>query len=122
MLLHIRENIYNLCKSLSILVSMYPPQINGVYALSLGFKLVGNVIICWKVSATKVILMDEKSKLMSFNALVTQIQLYGVEVGGGSISLNVWNDIEKIQSLYIHYQSQEYAKSCITTSSFECWM
>ena len=43
--LHIRENIYNLYKALSILVSMYMPQINGVYALSLDFQLVGKVII-----------------------------------------------------------------------------
>ena len=34
------------------------PQVNGSYALSLDFKLVGKVIICWKINATRVILMD----------------------------------------------------------------
>ena len=33
---------------------------NGVYALSLHFKMVGKVIICWKINATRVILMDGK--------------------------------------------------------------
>ena len=35
---------------------------------------------------------------------------------GGTISLNAWNEIEKIQSLYMHYKRQEFAKSWMITS------
>ena len=34
---------------------------------------------------------------MFFNAIETQVLLYGVEVWGGTISRNAWNKIEKIQ-------------------------
>ena len=44
-----------------ILVLMYPPKINGVYALILGSKLVGNRITFWRTNATKVMTaMDGK--------------------------------------------------------------
>ena len=78
---HIRENVYNLYKPLSILVSMYLPQTNGVYVFSLGFKLVGT----WK----SYFMLENKCnqsdthgwdvKLMLFNAMVTQVLFYGVE-------------------------------------------
>ena len=35
-------------------------------------------------------------KLMLFNAMITQVLFYRVEVQGGTISLNAWNEIEKI--------------------------
>ena len=40
-------------------------------------------------------------KLMLFNAMVTQVLLYGVEVWGGTISRNAWNEIEKIQKMFL---------------------
>ena len=70
--------MYNLCKALSILASMYSPQISKVYALSLDFKLVRKVIICCKIGATRVILVDGEVKLMLFNAMAAQVLLYGV--------------------------------------------
>ena len=36
-------------------------------------------------------------KLLLFNAMITQLLLYGVEVWGDTISLDAWNEIEKIQ-------------------------
>ena len=57
---HIEVNIYNLFKSLNIFVLMNLLQINGVHALILGFKLVGNLIIFWRTNAVKVILVDRK--------------------------------------------------------------
>ena len=41
---------------------------------------------------------------MLFNAMVTQVLLYGVEVWGGTISLNAWNEIEKIQKMFLRRQ------------------
>ena len=41
---------------------------------------------------------------MLFNAMVTQVLLYGVEVWGGTISLNAWNEIEKIQNMFFRRQ------------------
>ena len=70
----VEVNIYNLFKVLNILVLMYPPQINGVHALILGVKLVGNRITFWRTTANKVIL--------------------------GTISLNAWNEIENIQNMF----------------------
>ena len=43
-------------------------------------------------------------KLMLCNAIVTQVLLYGVEVWGGTISLNPWNEIEKIQNMFLRRQ------------------
>ena len=57
---------------------MYSPQISKVYALSLDFKLVRKVIICCKIGATRVILVDGEVKLMLFNAMAAQVLLYGV--------------------------------------------
>ena len=36
-----------------------------------------------------------------FDTLVTPVILYGVEVWGGSLSKDRWNDIEKIQKLFL---------------------
>ena len=36
---------------------------------------------------------------MLFNVMVTQVLLYEVEVWGAAISLNTWNEIEKIQKM-----------------------
>ena len=36
-----------------------------------------------------------------FDTLVTSVILYGVEVWGGSLSKDIWNDIEKIQKLFL---------------------
>ena len=38
---------------------------------------------------------------MLFNATITQVLLFGVEVWGGNIPLNVWNEIEKIQKMFL---------------------
>ena len=43
-------------------------------------------------------------KLMLFNTMVTQVSLYGVEVRGDTISLNAWNEIEKIQKIFLRRQ------------------
>ena len=43
-------------------------------------------------------------KLMLFNAMVTLVLLYGVEVWGDTISLNAWNEIEKIQNMFSRRQ------------------
>ena len=40
-------------------------------------------------------------KLMLFNVMVTRVFLYGIEVWGGTISLNAWNEIEKIQKMFL---------------------
>ena len=101
-----KERPLTICKKFSvcILVSMYLPQINGVYPLRLDVKLVGKVIIGWKINAIKVILMDRKWKPMLFKAIVTQVLLYGVQVWGCTISLNPWNEIEKIQNMFSRRQ------------------
>ena len=36
--------------------------------------------------------------------MVTQVLLYGVEIWGGTISLNAWNEIEKIQKMFLRRQ------------------
>ena len=41
---------------------------------------------------------------MLFNVMVTQVLLYGVEVLGDTISLNAWNEIEKIQKMFLRRQ------------------
>ena len=41
---------------------------------------------------------------MLFNDMVVQVLLHGVEVRGGIISLSAWNEIEKIQNLFLHRQ------------------
>ena len=38
-------------------------------------------------------------KLMLFNAMITQVLLYG-----GTISLNAWDEIEKIQKMFLRKQ------------------
>ena len=66
--------------------------------------------------------------------MVTKVLIYGVELWGGTISLNAWNEIEKIQNMFLrrqlgvksttsyqvmvsernvrpHYKRQEYAKA-----------
>ena len=43
-------------------------------------------------------------KLMLFNAMVTKVLLSGVEVWGRTISLNAWNEIEKIQKMFSRRQ------------------
>ena len=86
------------------------------YALCLDVKLVGKVIIGWKINAIKVILMDRKWKPMLFKAIVTQVLLYGVQVWGCTISLNPWNEIEKIQKRSkIHHPLSSYAleETCV---------
>ena len=48
-----------------------------------------------------------ESKLQAswkFNAMVTQVLLYGVEVWGDTISLNAWNEIEKIRDMFLRRQ------------------
>ena len=73
-------------------------------------------------------------ELMLFNAMVMQVLLNGVEVWGCTIPLNAWNEIEKIQNMFLrrqlgvksttsyqvmvsernvrpHYKRQEYAKA-----------
>ena len=74
---------------------MYPPQINGVHALILGSKPVGNHITFLENQCNQSDTCGWEVKLMLFNAMVTQVLLYGVEVRGGTISLNAWNEIEK---------------------------
>ena len=80
---------------------MYLPQISGVHALILVSKTVGNHVTFWITNATKVILVDGKVTLMLFNAMVTQVLLYGVEVWGDTIT---WNEIEKIQKMFLRRQ------------------
>ena len=41
---------------------------------------------------------------MLFNAMVIQLLLYGVEVWGGTISLSAWNEIQKIQKMFLPRQ------------------
>ena len=38
---------------------------------------------------------------MLFNAMVVQVLLYGVEMWGGIILLSAWNEIEKIQKMFL---------------------
>ena len=40
-------------------------------------------------------------RLMLFNAMVVQVLLYRIEVWDGTISLSVWNEIEKIQKMFL---------------------
>ena len=53
--LYVIENPYNTNKDLNILALMHMPQINGEHVLSLGFKLVGQVITftCERINSTK---------------------------------------------------------------------
>ena len=46
-------------------------------------------------------------KLVLFNAMVTQVLLYGVEVWGDTISLNAWNEIVKVQNMFLRRQLGE---------------
>ena len=73
---------------------------NGAYALRLDFKLVGKVNT--KKSMQPELLVDRKWNL--FKTMVTHILLYGVEVWGSTISLNAWNEIEKIQKMFLRRQ------------------
>ena len=41
---------------------------------------------------------------MLFNALVTQVLLYGVKVWDGTIPFNAWNEIKKIQKMSLRKQ------------------
>ena len=41
---------------------------------------------------------------MLFNAMVTKVLIYGVELWGGTISLNAWNEIEKMQNIFLRRQ------------------
>ena len=40
-------------------------------------------------------------RLMLFNAMVTQVLLYGVELWGDTIPLSAWKQIEKILNLFL---------------------
>ena len=84
--------MYNLYKALSILVSMYLPQINEMYTLSLDSKLVGKVIIVWKIN-NQSDTHGWEVKAMLFNAIVTQVLLYGVDVWEApSLSMHMKRD------------------------------
>ena len=58
------------------------------------------------------------SELMLFNAMVTQVLLYGVQVWEESISLKAWNEIEKIQKMFLRRElgvkSTSYQVRCST--------
>ena len=41
---------------------------------------------------------------MLINAMVTQVLLYGVEAWGGTIPFHSWNEIEKIQKMFLRKQ------------------
>ena len=43
-------------------------------------------------------------ELMSFNAMVTQVLLYEVKLWEGTISLHVWDEIEKILKTFLRRQ------------------
>ena len=36
--------------------------------------------------------------------MVTKVLIYGVELWGGTISLNAWNEIEKMQNIFLRRQ------------------
>ena len=65
--------------------------------MSLDFKHVGVVIICLRINATKVITRGWEVTCMLFNAMVVHFLLKEVEMWGGTISLDAWNEIEKIK-------------------------
>ena len=46
-------------------------------------------------------------ELMLVNVMVTQVMLYGVEVWGDIISLNAWNEIVKVQNMFLRRQLGE---------------
>ena len=43
-------------------------------------------------------------RVLLFDSMVVQALLYGVEVWGGTISLSAWNEIQKIQKMFLHRQ------------------
>ena len=71
---------------------------------SICFKLVGNIISCWRINATKVILMEGKWNKCYLIQCLRQVLLYEVEVQGGTIPSNAWNEIKKIQKMFSRRQ------------------
>ena len=99
-------------ETLNFMVLMYPPQINRTHALIIILKPVGSHITFWRINTTKSDTCGWEVKLMLFNVMVTQVLLYGVEVKGGTISRNAWNEIKKIEKLFL---SRQLGMKCTTS-------
>ena len=75
---HATSSMVDLLVSLRPTMVTHIPNINGMYVVSLGVKIVRKTIICWRINERSDI-HGWEVKLMLFNAMVTQVLLYGVE-------------------------------------------
>ena len=94
-------NKYNLSQVLSVLVSVYSPHINGVYVLSVDFKLVLKSYYMLEKECNQCDSWIGNETLKLFNTMATQVLLSRVKVWVGTILFNARDEIQKIQNVFM---------------------